>query len=143
MVRVTGNAPPKAIESDMKEIYLDNAATTKPLPNVVAAMAQAMGEGFGNASSLHRRGVRAAGLVREAQTNIEELVGHGPWRVIFTSGGTESDTMAILGSVPRGKRAHVVTSTLEHAAVETSCNRLQDQGYPVTFVSGGHSKSLS
>lgn len=121
----------------MDEIYLDNAATTKPWPEVVEAMTRVLGEDFGNASSLHKRGLKAASQVLNAQKIIEEVVGGGPWKVVFTSGGSEADTMAVLGSAPRGKRTRVVTSSLEHAAVQESCNRLQGQGCPISVVGGG------
>ncbi|MCP4198286.1 MAG: cysteine desulfurase [Proteobacteria bacterium] len=121
----------------MKEIYLDNAATTRPWPEVIEAMTAVMGDAFGNASSLHRRGLNASRLVIDAQNTVAEVVGGGPWNVIFTSGGSESDTMALMGSVPRGKRNQVVTSTLEHAAVEESCRRLKEQGCAVVVIKAG------
>jgi cysteine desulfurase len=122
----------------MKEIYLDNAATTRPWPEVIEAMTAAMGDAFGNASSLHKRGLNASRLVIEAKNTIAEVVGGGPWNVIFTSGGSESDTMAVMGSVPRGKRNLVVTSTLEHAAVEESCKRLKEQGCDIVVIKAGN-----
>ncbi|MCP4603086.1 MAG: cysteine desulfurase [Proteobacteria bacterium] len=112
----------------MTEIYLDNAATTQPLPEVVEAINQAMGSDFGNASSLHRRGLAASHQITEAKKAIQDVVGSMPWEVVFTSSGTESDSMAVLGSVPRGKRNRVVTSTVEHAAVTEACKRATERG---------------
>ena len=124
------------------EIYLDNAATTQPWPEVVQAVSVAMGSGFGNASSLHRRGLDAARRVADATAEIERMVGGGPWKTIITSGGCESATMAILGSSPRGKRNHIVTTSLEHAAVEKACRKAGEGGCRVTTVSAGLSGVL-
>ncbi len=126
-----------------KEIYLDNAATTRPWPEVVAAMGRVMTEGFGNASSLHRRGLAASREVRRAEEAISRLVGGGPWRVLFTSGGTEADTLAILGTVPRGKRDAVVASALEHAAVAAACREVERRGGRYRSVSAGVSGVVS
>ncbi len=120
----------------MKEVYLDNAATTQPWPDVVEVVTQAMGSGFGNASSLHRRGLQAARAVVAATDAILDVVSPS-FRVIFTSGGSESDNMAILGSVPRGKRDKVVTSTLEHAATVGACQRIQENHGRYVQVEGG------
>jgi cysteine desulfurase len=121
----------------MSEIYLDNAATTRPDPLVVEAVARAMGDGFGNASSSHRRGVAATRAVEEATDEIAKTVGGGEWRVLFTSGGSESDTWAVLGSVPRGKRRSIVTTSLEHAAIEGACRAYEATGERVTRLGGG------
>jgi cysteine desulfurase len=121
----------------LPEIYLDNAATTRPWPEVTAAVAEAMGDGFGNASSLHRRGVAAARLVREAAERVREAVGGGEWNVVFTSGGTEADALALLGSTPRGRRDALVCSGIEHSAVEESAERLVAAGCRATRVPAG------
>jgi len=123
----------------MREIYLDNAATTRPWPEVVEAVAEAMRDGFGNASSLHRRGLDAARRVDDARQALLELVGSGEWRVVFTSGGSESDTTAVLGAAPRGKRDGIVTTTLAHAAVEDSCRRAAELGARVVELAAGES----
>jgi cysteine desulfurase len=123
----------------MREIYLDNAATTRPWPEVVEAVSEVMRDGFGNASSLHRRGLDAARRVADARRAVLDLVGSGDWRVVFTSGGSESDTTAVLGSAPRGKRDGIVTTTLAHAAVEDSCKRAVELGARVTDLPAGES----
>jgi cysteine desulfurase len=110
------------------EIYLDNAATARPWPEAIAAVRAALEGGFGNASSLHRRGVAAARAIADASAEVIGLVGGGAWQVVFTSGGTEADALAVLGTVPRGKRDALVTSTVEHAAVEESGKRLVASG---------------
>jgi cysteine desulfurase len=120
------------------EIYLDNAATTQPWPEVVEAVRLAMGEGFGNASSPHRRGLAAARLVRRSAAEIRAVVGGGEWNVVFTSGGSEADSWALLGSAPRGKRDAVVFSGVEHSAVEESAARLAASGCRAVRVPAGH-----
>ncbi len=122
---------------DNQEIYLDNAATTKPWPDVVDAVTKMMSEGFGNASSPHARGLAAAREVLKAEAAILDLVGCGPWKVIFTSGGTESDVLAIHGSVPKGKRNKFVTTDLEHAAITESAKALVASGNAFVQISGG------
>ncbi|HUT79223.1 MAG TPA: aminotransferase class V-fold PLP-dependent enzyme [Polyangia bacterium] len=120
------------------EIYLDNAATTRPWPEVVEAVRSAMGEGFGNASSPHRRGLAAARLVRRAVDEIRAAVGGGDWNVVFTSGGSEADGFALLGSAPRGKRDAVVYSGVEHAAVEETAAHLAVTGCRAVRVAAGY-----
>ena len=110
------------------EIYLDNAATTRPWPQAIAAVCAALGDDFGNASSLHRRGTAAARAIGDASDAVAALVGGGEWKVVFTSGGSEADAMAVLGTVPRGRRDTLVTSTVEHAAVEEAGKRLAAAG---------------
>ncbi len=119
------------------EIYLDNAATTRPWPEVNEAVLRAMRDGFGNASSLHRRGLAAARVVRGAADAVRAAVGGGQWNVIFTSGGSEADAWAILGSAPRGKRDGIVFSGVEHSAVEESALRLATAGCRVVRVKAG------
>ncbi len=121
----------------MDEVYLDNAATTRPWPEVIDTVSRAMGDGFGNASSLHARGLAAARIVTDARDAIEEVIGSGPWRVVFTSGGTEADAMAVLGSVPRGKRDTIVTTTVEHAAVTEACKHVVARGGRLVEVEAG------
>jgi cysteine desulfurase len=111
----------------LSEIYLDNAATTRPYLEVVEAVVHAMTEGFGNASSLHSRGARAMRLIEEAREAVSSLVDGGGWKVVFTSGGSESDTLAVT-SAPRGRRTGVVLSVLEHAAVSESALAVQEKG---------------
>jgi cysteine desulfurase len=103
------------------EIYLDNAATTHPWPEVVNAVTAAMSGPYGNASSRHRQGLAASREIVRVTEIILDVVGGGPWRVIFTSGGTEANSLAILGSVPKGRRRDIVSTSVEHAAVDEAC----------------------
>jgi cysteine desulfurase len=123
----------------MREIYLDNAATTRPWPEVIDAVVRAMGDGFGNASSPHRRGLAAASAVDGARRRVLEAVGSGKWELAFTSGGCESDTTAVLGCVPRGRRDGIVISSVEHSAVEEACAAAAEAGARVTKISAGAS----
>ena len=117
-------------------LYADYNATTPLAPEVRTAMAEALDESFGNPSSIHRAGQQARRLVERARAQAAALIGAEPDEIIFTSGGTESDNLAVLGAVaaaPVG-RAGVVTSAIEHHAVLEPCAQLQRQGHPVTLV---------
>ncbi len=120
-----------------QEIYLDNAATTKPWSQVREAVTNAMDSGFGNASSLHKRGLDAARQIAQAADHVRDLAGSREWMVVFTSGGSESITTAVLGTVPRGKRDTVITSTVEHAAVQDACKLVEQRGGRAVELSAG------
>jgi cysteine desulfurase len=116
----------------MRRIYLDNNATTPVLPEVLEAMRTYFGEHFGNASSIHHHGQETRAAVERARESVATLLGCRPAEVVFTSGGTEGDNLAIFGLVLDGD--HVVSSTIEHHAVLNSCKRLQERGIEVTSV---------
>ncbi len=116
----------------MHRVYLDNNATTPVLPEVLEAMRPYFGEHFGNASSIHHHGQETRAAVERARESVANLLGCRPAEVVFTSGGTEADNLAIFGLVQPGD--HVVTSTIEHHAVLNSCKHLQEKGIEVTFV---------
>lgn len=116
----------------MRRVYLDNNATTPVLPEVMEAMRPYFGEHFGNASSIHHHGQEARGAVERARESVANLLGCRPAEVVFTSGGTEADNLAISGLVRDGD--HVISSTIEHHAVLNSCKRLQERGIEVTYV---------
>jgi len=116
----------------MRQVYLDNNATTPPLPEVREAMRPYLGEEFGNASSIHQRGQRARGAVERAREAVAALIGARPAEIVFTSGGTESDNLAIFGLAEPGD--HVVTSTIEHHAVLNACRELEKRGSQVSYV---------
>ena len=121
----------------MRRVYLDNNATTPVLPEVLDAMRPYFGEHFGNASSIHHHGQETRGAVERARESVAALLGCRPAEVVFTSGGTEADNLAIFGLARPGD--HVITSTIEHHAVLNSCKQLQERGAEVTFlpVDGG------
>ena len=116
----------------MRRVYLDNNATTPVLPDVLEAMRPYFGEHFGNASSIHHHGQETRAAVERARESVAALLGCRPAEVVFTSGGTEGDNLAIFGLVRPGD--HVISSTIEHHAVLNSCKRLQERGIEVTYV---------
>jgi cysteine desulfurase len=116
----------------MRRVYLDNNATTPVLPEVLEAMRPYFGEHFGNASSIHHHGQETRAAVERARESVAALLGCRPAEIVFTSGGTEADNLAIFGLVEPGD--HVVTSTIEHHAVLNSCKHLQEKGIEVTFI---------
>src|SRR5437764_6102069 len=116
----------------MRRVYLDNNATTPALPEVFEAMRPYFIEHFGNASSMHHHRQETRAAVERARESVSNLLGCRPAEVVFTSGGTEADNLAIAGLVRN--RDHVISSTIEHHAVLNSCKRLQERGIEVTYV---------
>jgi cysteine desulfurase len=121
----------------MPRAYFDHNATTPPDPAVIEAMARALAEDFGNASSVHHFGQRAKGLLDEARTSIGQLIGAEPAEIVFTSGGTESDNLALRGAAEAlettGKR-HIITSSIEHEAVLNTVKALVKRGWTSTLL---------
>ncbi|HXE90682.1 MAG TPA: cysteine desulfurase family protein [Terriglobales bacterium] len=116
----------------MRRVYLDNNATTPVLPEVWEAMRPYFADQFGNASSIHRHGQQTRAAVERARESVAVLLGCRPAEVVFTSGGTEGDNLALFGLVEPGD--HLVTSTIEHHAVLHSARQLEQRGCEVTFV---------
>lgn len=116
------------------QIYLDNSATTKPYPEVLAAMAQNMQQDWGNPSSIYAAGRNAYADVSAARAQVAQLIGANPGELYFTSGGTEADNLALLGVAARFYRGHIITTAIEHAAVLNSCRNLADRGFAVTYL---------
>ena len=116
----------------MMRVYLDNNATTPVLAEVFEAMRPYFGEHFGNASSIHHHGQQTRAAVERARESVAKLLGCKAAEIVFTSGGTESDNLAIFGLVKRGD--HVISSRLEHHAVLNSVKHLESRGCEVTFV---------
>lgn len=118
-----------------RRIYLDNSATTPVDPRVVEAMMPYLTEQFGNASSIHYFGQQAKAAVDKARHQVAHLIGSRPNEIVFTSGGTEANNLAIKGIVdnaPAG--SHIVTSAIEHSAVKNVCEDLEKQGYRITYL---------
>ena len=117
-------------------IYLDNSATTRPCEAAVAAMTKALTEDWANPSALYQFGIDSARALRTARAQVASATGAEADRVFFTSGGTESDNWAILGTVKRlGKRGkHIVTTAIEHHAVINTMKDLEAQGFDVTYL---------
>jgi len=116
----------------MRRVYLDNNATTPVLPEVFEAMRPYFAEHFGNASSIHHHGQETRAAVERARESVAALLGCRASEVVFTSGGTEADNLAISGVTRAGD--HVITSTIEHHAVLNSCKHLEAAGCEVTYV---------
>ena len=116
----------------MHRVYLDNNATTPLLPEVFEAMRPYFIEHFGNASSIHHHGQETRAAVETARDSVADLLGASPSEIIFTSGGTESDNLAMAGSVQAGD--HVITSSIEHHAVLHAVKHLEDIGCQVTVL---------
>ncbi|MBV8632039.1 MAG: cysteine desulfurase [Silvibacterium sp.] len=122
----------------MRRIYMDANATTPLLPEVADAMRPWLLENFGNASSIHHHGQRARAAVEHARESVARLINCRESEVVFTSGGTESDNMAVFGVVQQGGLVkpgdHIITSSIEHHAVLHAAERLRDRGLEVTFL---------
>jgi cysteine desulfurase len=120
-------------------IYLDFNATTPVDTAVLEEMLAYFSDEFGNANSIHSAGQRSRGAVDRARELVATLIGAKPGEVVFTSGGTESDNLAILGCVAASQRTrkHVITTAIEHHAVLNACQALEKQGIDVTFVAVG------
>lgn len=118
--------------ASIREIYLDNAATTQPHQSVVEAMHVALTSYFGNPSSLHRKGMAAERVVTMAREAVARSISVSPEEIVFTSGGTEANNLAITGATHQGRGRHVVTSAIEHSSVLTPIQRLGEQGFEVT-----------
>ena len=116
----------------MRRVYLDNNATSPLLPEVFDAMRPYFLEKFGNASSIHQQGQQARAAVEHAREQVAELLNCRPAEVVFTSGGTEGDNLALFGLAKPGD--HVITSSVEHHAVLNTCKRLEDMGCEVTYL---------
>jgi cysteine desulfurase len=118
------------------EIYLDYAATSPLDPQVAAAMRECMAREFGNASSLHAAGRRARALVDAARASVAARVGAASERIVFTSGATESNNLALQGVLrrSRNRRVHLVTSRIEHKSVLDVARVLESSGVAVTYV---------
>jgi cysteine desulfurase len=116
----------------MRRIYLDNNATTPVLPEVLDAMRPWFEEQFGNASSIHQQGQQARAAVEDARHSVAALLGCHASEIVFTSGGTEADNLAIAGLTKPGD--HVTTSSIEHHAVLLACKHLEEIGCDVTYL---------
>lgn len=119
------------------EAYLDNAATTKVPKEIYYPMIQAMELEYGNPSSMHRMGIKAEQLIKEAKEKITKSLKAEAKEIIFTSGGTEANNMALIGTAMANQRAgkHIITTKFEHASVYQPLLFLKEQGFEITFLS--------
>jgi cysteine desulfurase len=117
-------------------VYLDYAATTPMDPRVVEEINYHFKNTYGNASSLHSKGKEAHNLLEESRKKVASLINSQSDEIIFTSSGTESDNLAILGVAKKLEKhgKHIITSSIEHHAVENPCRELEKQGFEVSFI---------
>ena len=116
----------------MRRVYMDANATTPLVPEVLDAMRPYFIEHFGNASSIHQQGQQARAAVEQARESVAALLNCRAAEIVFTSGGTESDNLALFGLVEPGD--HLITSSIEHHAVLHAAEKLRDRGAEVTFL---------
>lgn len=125
-------------------IYLDNNATTRLLPEVLAAMMPYFGELYGNPSSIHLFAEQSREALRQSRVAVGRLIGSRPEEIVFTSGATEACNLAIFGAAAaRPERRHIVVSAVEHHAVLHPIERLRAQGYEVTVLPVSSSGGLT
>jgi cysteine desulfurase len=121
----------------VQRIYLDHNATTPPSPGVVDAIGGVLRDAYGNPSSIHHFGQKAKALVDDARSQVAALIGAEPSEVLFTSGGTESDNIAVRGvaeALEQGGRRHLITSAIEHEAVLNTIKALAKRGWHITLL---------
>lgn len=120
----------------MKQIYLDNSSTTKVLDEAAQAVFDVMTTYFGNPSSLHRKGIEAEKIMRQAREYIAQALGVTPGEIYFTSGGTESNNWAIKGAAHALRRRgnHLITTSMEHPSVLETFAALEKEGFSVTYL---------
>lgn len=118
------------------EVYFDNSATTRCSEGVMVLMEQALMKDYGNPSSLHLKGMEAERYVKEAKSRIAKTLKVSEKELIFTSGGTESDNLAVIGAAMANRRAgkHLITTKIEHAAVAAPMRFLEEQSFAVTYL---------
>lgn len=122
------------------EVYLDNSATTRCLPSVAELMTKIMCEDYGNPSSMHTKGVESEQYIRYAKEVIAKTLKVQEKETLFTSGGTESDNIALIGTALANHRAgkHIITTRIEHPAVLQTCAYLEEQGFQITYLPVDH-----
>lgn len=118
------------------ECYFDNSATTRVYPEVVKAMNDIMLIQYANPSSMHRKGMEAEMALRNARQTVAKTLKADDRNILFTSGGTESDNMALIGCATAASRSgkHIVTTRIEHPAILETCAYLEEQGFEVTYL---------
>lgn len=118
------------------EVYLDNSATTKCYKGVVDVVSKVMSEDYGNPSSVHKKGLEGEQYIRNAKETFARILKVQEKELYFTSGGTESDNLALIGIAKANRRTgnHIITTAIEHPAILNTCFHLEEQGYKVTYL---------
>jgi cysteine desulfurase len=129
----------------LERIYLDHAATTPVHPDVLASMVTVMEAEYGNPSSIHHFGREARKIVDDTRHELAKSIGAKANNIIFTSGGTEADNLAIIGYAEknRSKGMHIITTEIEHHAVLHSCKELERRGFEVTYLAVDETGQIS
>ena len=127
------------------EAYFDNSATTKVLDCVKDAVVDAMCVNYGNAAAKHRKGVEAENLIREAKKAIADTLKVQEKEILFTSGGTESNNTALIGTALANRRAgkHLITTGVEHPSIYNTMSFLEEMGFEVTYLPVDHLGHIS
>lgn len=130
---------------ERREVYFDNSATTRVFDSVRDIMVQSMMADYGNTSSRHMKGVEAENYIKTAREEIAKSLKVKEKEIIFTSGGTESNNMALIGTAMANKRAgtHLITTCIEHASVYNTMSFLEEQGFRVTYLPVDHNGHVS
>lgn len=130
---------------ERKEVYFDNSATTRVFDSVRDVMVQSMMADYGNTSSKHMKGVEAENYIKTAREEIAKSLKVKEKEIIFTSGGTESNNMALIGTAMANKRAgnHLITTCIEHASIYNTMSFLEEQGFRVTYLPVDHNGHVS
>lgn len=119
------------------EVYLDNSSTTRAFRKSAETVASVMYNSYGNPSSLHRRGIEAEKLVKQAREQIADTIKALPGEIYFTSGGTESDNLAIMGACGVNRGKHILSTSIEHPAVLNTLKAMESRGYTVELIPVG------
>jgi len=119
-----------------REVYLDNSATTRPCPEAIEAVMNAMTSDYGNPSSLHQKGIDAEQIVRRATETLSGIMKVEPGTIYYTSGASESNNWALFGTALANQRRgrHIIVSPIEHAAVSMPAKALEEMGFEVTVL---------
>jgi len=130
---------------ERREVYFDNSATTRVFDSVRDIMVQSMMADYGNTSSKHMKGVEAENYIKTAREEIAKSLKVKEKEIIFTSGGTESNNMALIGTAMANKRAgnHLITTCIEHASIYNTMSFLEEQGFRVTYLPVDHNGHVS
>ena len=127
------------------EVYLDNSATTRTFPEVADLTTKIMCEDYGNPSSMHMKGIRAEKYIRYAKETLARILKVNEKEIFFTSGGTESDNIALIGCAMANYRSgrHLITTQVEHPAILQTMRYLEEQGFSVTYLPVDHTGRIS
>ena len=133
------------MERERREVYFDNSATTQVFDCVRDVMVKTLTEDYGNTAARHIKGVEAEHYIKEAREEIAKSLRVKEKEIVFTSGGTESNNMALIGTALASRRAgnHLITTCIEHASIYNTMSFLEDQGFRVTYLPVDHNGIVS